>query len=195
MHSIANETETPPDEVETIRTSRNEQKRPNSPDRAARGRPDKLNGCGNHADRSSIYMDMPSAGYDMETAEDKVETIKIIRTCQNGAKMQNSPNGHKIWSTCRWRRVSIVVINIYILLNVPVTVPSQKFSKHHGWLQRVTIYATAEERKTRTYLCRPGHPLTTQNVQTDSLNVDIDAITSKSNLQRSIQRRTAKKLT
>ena len=41
--------------------------------------------------------------------------------------MQNSPNGRKIWSTCRWRRVSIVVINIYVLLNVPVAVPSQKF--------------------------------------------------------------------
>ena len=77
MHSIANETETPPDEVETVRTSRNEQKRPNSPDRAARGRPDKLNGCGNHADRSSVYMDMPSAVYDVETAEDEVETISM----------------------------------------------------------------------------------------------------------------------
>ena len=154
--------------------------------------------------------------------------------------MQNSPNGRKIWSTCRWRRVSIVVINIYVPLNVPIAVPSRKFvfgqverrdermareslkrrlvtvkateteatgtwtaqlaaaastryeSKHHSWLQRVTIYTTAEERKTKTYLCRPGHPFTTQDVQTDSLNVDIDAITSKSNLQRSIQCRTAK---
>ena len=77
MHSIANETETPPDEVEAIRSSRNEQKRPNSPDRAARGRPDKLNGCGNHADRSSVYMGMPSAGYDVETTEDEVETISM----------------------------------------------------------------------------------------------------------------------
>ncbi|KIM50402.1 hypothetical protein SCLCIDRAFT_1225377, partial [Scleroderma citrinum Foug A] len=53
LHRIENETGTPPDEADTVRTSRNEQNRPNSPDRAARGRPDKPNGCGNHADRSS----------------------------------------------------------------------------------------------------------------------------------------------
>ncbi|KIM61264.1 hypothetical protein SCLCIDRAFT_1216175 [Scleroderma citrinum Foug A] len=316
MHSIANETETPPDEVETVRRSRNEQKRPNSPDRAARGRPDKPNGCKNHADRSSVYMDMPSAGYNVEMAKDEAETIRttrmlnmrtraitpaneegnistlpnepktrnspsggakqrshelngfgdttnpssgcrdshsigndtgtaanemeIVRTCRNGAKSQNSPNGCKIatpWSTCRQRRVSIDVINIYILLNVLIAVPSRKFvfgrveggdermareslkrrlatvkateteatgtwtarlaavaatrykSKQRSWLQRVSIYATAEERKTRTYLCCPGHPPIVQNVQSDSLNVDVDAIASKSNLQRSIQRR------
>ncbi|KIM53464.1 hypothetical protein SCLCIDRAFT_1222784, partial [Scleroderma citrinum Foug A] len=77
VHSIANETETPVDEAEAIRISANEQKWPNSPGRTARGRPDKLNGCGNHADRSSVYTDMPSTGYDMETAKDEAETISM----------------------------------------------------------------------------------------------------------------------
>ena len=58
VHSIANETETPADEAEAVRISANEQKWPNSPGRTARGRPDKPNGCGNHADRSSVYTDM-----------------------------------------------------------------------------------------------------------------------------------------
>ena len=55
---------------------------------------------------------------------------EIDRPHRNSAKTQNSPNGHKITtprSACRWRRVSIDVINIYIPLNVPILVPSQKF--------------------------------------------------------------------
>ena len=61
----------------SVRTPRKRGKPPDSPSRNARQRSDELNGCGNHANRSSICTDMPSTGCDMEMVEDKVETISM----------------------------------------------------------------------------------------------------------------------
>ena len=197
---------TPANEEGNISTLPNEPKTRNSPSGGAKQRSHESNGFGDTTNPSSGCRDSHSIGNDTGTAANEME---IVRTCRNGAKSQNSPNGCKIatpWSTCRQRRVSIDVINIYLLLNVLIAVPSRKFvfgrveggdermareslkrrlatvkateteatgtwtarlaavaatrykSKQRSWLQRVSIYATPEERKTRTYLCCPGHP-------------------------------------
>lgn len=61
----------------SVRTPRKRGKPPDSPSRSARQRSDEPNGCGNRANRSSIWMDTPSIGCDMEMAEDEVETISM----------------------------------------------------------------------------------------------------------------------
>ena len=61
----------------SVRTPRKRGKPPDSPSQNERQRSDEPNGCGNHANRSSVCTDMPSTGCDMEMAEDKAETISM----------------------------------------------------------------------------------------------------------------------
>ncbi|KIM60005.1 hypothetical protein SCLCIDRAFT_1217272 [Scleroderma citrinum Foug A] len=91
---------TPANEAGNISTHPNEPKPRNSP---SGGASHESNGFGDTTNLSSGRRDSDSIGNDMGTAENEME---IIRTRQNGAKSQNSPNGRKIatpWSTCRWR--------------------------------------------------------------------------------------------
>ena len=89
----------------------NEPKTRNSPSGGAKQHSHESNNFGDTTNLSSERMDSHSVGNDTGTAANEIE---IVRTRQNSAKMQNSPNGHKIatpWSTCQWKRVSIDAIN------------------------------------------------------------------------------------
>ena len=78
-----------------IRTTQKRGKPPNLPGQTANQTPHKSNGLRGHAHRSDVHSDMPSVGYDMETAKDKVE---IISMCPIQSKSPNpltmSANGH-----------------------------------------------------------------------------------------------------
>ena len=68
-------------------------------------------------------------------------------------------------------------------------------SMQRSWLQKVSIRAKIEEPKMGTHQCHPGHPPVPQDVRTETLNVNIDADESKSNLQKSANPKRRKQLT
>ena len=118
---------TPANKAGNISMHPNKPKTRNSPSGAAKQHSHELNSFGDTTNPSSGRRDNHSVGNIMGTVANETE---IIRTRRNSAKTQNSPNGHKIAtprSACRWRRVSIDVINIYVPLNAPIVVPSRKF--------------------------------------------------------------------
>ena len=89
-HSI-----TPADKAGNIRTRQIESKWPNPPISAAKQLPDKLNSCGNRADRSIGHTDVHSIGNNAGTAENM---LKNVRMRQNGWKTPNSPPDGARWA-------------------------------------------------------------------------------------------------
>lgn len=72
---------------------------------------------------------------------------------------------------------------------------TQRELNQRSWLESVSMCATTKERDAETYLCRPGHPSNPQSVRTGSLDVGGNTGDSKSKLQKSIERKSAKTLT
>ena len=114
-------------EPESISIPREKAKPPDSPIGTTRGHPDKPNGCGNHADRSSVPTKVHSIGNEREPAANETGNV---RTCRIRPKMKNSPNECEIAMpepTYRWRKVSAGDGDIYVPWNMPVEVPSRTF--------------------------------------------------------------------
>ena len=78
----------PANAVENISIPQKKVKLPDLPIETARGHPDKLNGCRNLADMSSICMDGHSDGDETETTVNETESI---RKCRNSWTMRNLP--------------------------------------------------------------------------------------------------------
>jgi len=85
---------TPANAPENVSIPRKRQKPPNLPAETTRWTLDAPNGCGSHADASSVRRDAHCAGNGAETTADETE---IVRTSRNELKMQNSP-----METARW---------------------------------------------------------------------------------------------
>jgi len=106
--------------TENVSIPRKRAKPLNSPKETARRRPDKPNGCGSHADTSSVHTDVHSVGSGTQTAGNET---KSIRTRQNSSRTQDSPNGGDISTpkrTYQWRRVSVSDGDVYVPRNAPV---------------------------------------------------------------------------
>ena len=114
--------------TETISIPRKKVKPPDLPIETARGHPDKLNGCGNLVDTSSICKDGHSDGDETETA---VNETDIVRTRQISQRTRNLPytpeNGTPKRST-RWRKVSIDDGEVYIPLDALIEPASRTFA-------------------------------------------------------------------
>jgi len=94
-------------------------KLPDSPMETARWRPDEPNGCGNHADGSSVHAGVQRVGNDAETAANETENIRM---CQTERKTENSPEMRKIAThkpTSRRKRVSVEGIDVHVPWNAP----------------------------------------------------------------------------
>ena len=110
----------PVNESKNVRMLRKRKKPPDSPVETARRRSDERNGVGDRTDTSSVRMDAHCVGNDMETAENDT---KIVRTCQNGSKMKNSPSGREIATperSCQWKQVIVENVDVYLPWNAPV---------------------------------------------------------------------------
>jgi len=129
MHAscVGNGTKTAVNAIETVSTPRKESKRPNSPEETARWCPDEPNGCRSHTDVLSMHTDTHCGGKEMETAENKAETV---RTHQTDEETQDSPNACEIATpkpTIRWKKVSAGGIDVYIPQNAPIKATSRIF--------------------------------------------------------------------
>ena len=107
---------------ETISTPRKRPKPPDSPSRSAKWTPDEPDGCGSHADASSVRTDAHCGGNETETAANETERV---RTCQIGSKAQYSPGTRETTTPKRprrWKRVSAGDIDVYVPSNAPIEV-------------------------------------------------------------------------
>ena len=108
-------------------------KLPDLPMETTRGHPDEPDGCGNHADASSVHTDVHGVRLRTETAANKALNI---RRCQIDLKTQNAPNVHETKlpkATNQWRKVSTEDISVYVPWNMPV-----------GVLGRTLVFGEAE---------------------------------------------------
>ena len=80
---VANDAKTTENKARIIRMHQNEQKWPNSPTEAARGRPGKPNGCGNPTDMLHGWTDGYSIGNNTLMPRNKPQTV---RTLQNESR-------------------------------------------------------------------------------------------------------------
>ena len=120
--SVGVDTQTAGNETKNVRTRRTEEKMQNSPSRAAKRAPDEPDGCREHADASTVRTDAYSVETDTETAANKAESV---RTRRIGRKTRNSPDSREITMpdhSCRWRKVSVDGVDVYVPRNVPVEV-------------------------------------------------------------------------
>ena len=131
MHNAGYETGMAENAMEIIRTHRIKPKTPDLPGRGVRQIPDELSGYRNRPDTSGKRTDGHSVANDVRTPANKAE---MVRTCRNELETRNSPktpgNG-TLKSTCRWRIVSVHIINIYVLL-----IGCGPNSKLHLWTSR-----------------------------------------------------------
>ena len=77
MPSIKTDTLIPTIAPEIIRMTQKRGKPPNLPAQSAKWLPDEPNGCGNHADMSSVHTGSQNVETDVETARDEAEIISI----------------------------------------------------------------------------------------------------------------------
>ena len=104
-------------EAETISKPQMKKKPPDIPIGAAKQHPNEPDGCRNHVDALSMYMDMHSIGNDMETAAN--ETVNV-RKRQNKPKSKNLPETLEIETSESIKWVSVGDINVYVPLNAPI---------------------------------------------------------------------------
>jgi len=126
VQSVDTDAVTTANATETVRTPRRKQKPPNSPEETARRRPDEPNGCGSHADASSVHTDTHCVENETETAENEAESIRSRRT---GSRTRNSPNGRDIATpklTVRWRKVSVDGSDVYVPRNAPIDTTNRR---------------------------------------------------------------------
>ena len=122
VHSAGNDAQTAIDEAKTIRMPPNEPKMQNIPAGAKRGRAGVAGSFRSHTDMFTMRKDTHSIAHDTGMAEN---VSRNVRSCQNGPKMENSPNADgfttpKHADQRRW--VSADGINVNIPLNeVPDT--------------------------------------------------------------------------
>ena len=95
MPSVKTDTLIPTIAPTIIRTTQKRGKPPNLPGQTANRTPHKSNGLRGHAHRSDAHLDMPSIGYDMEMAKDKVEIISMHPIQSKSPNpLTMSANGH-----------------------------------------------------------------------------------------------------
>jgi len=107
---------------ETVSTPRKRPKPPDSPSRSAKWTPDEPDGCGSHADASSVRTDAHCGGNETETAANETERV---RTRRIGSKAQYSPGTRETTTPKRprrWKRVSAGDIDVYVPSNAPIEV-------------------------------------------------------------------------
>ena len=112
--SIETNTVIPANVPENVRSSRKKAKPPDLPVEASRRRPDKPDGCRNHADASSARTDSHCIGNGTETAENDSRNVS---KCQTEAQTQYSLNTPEIETSkpiCRWRKVSGGNVDVYV---------------------------------------------------------------------------------
>ena len=121
VQSVETDALTPANEPETVRTTQNDSTR-NSPESAAKWTPDEPDGCGSHADGSSVHTDTQSVGNATGTATNEA---KRVRMRQSSSRTRNSPNGRDIATpkpTSRWKKVSVGDGDVYVPSNAPIEV-------------------------------------------------------------------------
>ena len=125
--SVETDTRATVNATEIVSTPQKKTKPPNSPISAAKWYPDKPNGCGSHADGSSVRTDAYCGGNETETAENEAETV---RTRQTDEETQDSPNACEIATpkpTIGWKKVSAGGIDVYVPQNAPIEAASRIF--------------------------------------------------------------------
>jgi len=106
--------------TEIVSIPRKRAKPPDLPVETTRWTPDAPNGCGSHADASSVRRDAHCAGNGRETPAKEAERVRMR---QSSSRTRNSPNGRDIATpklTVRWRKVSVDGSDVYVPRNAPI---------------------------------------------------------------------------